>query len=150
MARTRTSLSLADLIPRDPTLHDLRQWDLVLLVPWVVAGAFPLLPSVMMDQAGRCITIDMEDRRLPTEVLTEDLRRMVEGVGLEIDTVGHLEAVRVEIDTVDLLQVVTGIVDIGHHLPITIATIARDTAVAVLSTDKAASGIEIPQIVWLL
>jgi hypothetical protein len=117
-----------------------------------------------MDQAGRRITIDMEDRRLPTEVLTEDLRHMVEGVGLEIDTVGHLEAVRVEIDTVDLLQVVvrveidtvdllqgvTGIVDIGHHLPITIATIARDTAVAVLSTDKAASGIEIPQIVWLL
>lgn len=75
---------------------------------------------------------------------------MVEGVGLEIDTVDHLEAVRVEIDTLDLLQVVTGIVDIGHHLPITIATIARDTAVAVLSTDKAASGIEIPQIVWLL
>lgn len=146
MARTRTSLSLADLIPRDPTLHDLRQWDLVLLVPWVVAGAFPLLPSVMMDQAGHCITIDMEDRRLPTE----DRRRMVEGVGLEIDTVDHLEAVRVEIDTLDLLQVVTGIVDIGHHLPITIATIARDTAVAVLSTDKAASGIEIPQIVWLL
>jgi hypothetical protein len=125
---------------------DLHRWDLVvLLAHWVVEEVVPFLPTVIMKaQVALRTTIDMVDRHRPTEDAE------VEGVEVEIGTLGHLQAeidtvgrLQAEIDTVGRLQDVTGIADKIGHLQSTIGTIANVTAVAVLSIGKAAGVIEI-------